>query len=273
MQRHLRDCGRCRGNLSELRSVRTGLLGAGPPAAPAGSSERAVEAAMASLVAGDARATSITTTSRRPSRPRRPSRSVLARQAAAAVIIAGAVGAGIVALARSDQKVRTTTAGPAQSTLPGIGGTTHDGPYGGPVAGTPVLQLRREIRPVSCGRAGGRGQLDGASPSPAKDAVVAATGSGRGCILLGPAFATLSSANVTHVSLHDDASGTVAVSIRASTSAVTSAGALDSAASSGSAIALGGGGVDLGHAVIGKGPTIHVIVSRAVAETLTEDFR
>jgi hypothetical protein len=237
----------------------------------AGAADRAVAAAMSvtSLpgVADEARA---------PAAAHR--RYVLARQAAAAVIIAGGVGAGVVALVRSDHRGGTATAGPAQTTSPADGGknmsptsTVHNGPYGGPVAGGVVLQLRAEIGPDSCAQTGARGRLGGASPPAAEEVTVAGAG-GASCILLGPAFAVVSSSNVTHVSLHNRTAGNVAVTIHAGTTAVTSATRLRRAIATGATIDVVGGGVDLGPAVVVNGPVITVVVSQSIAKILAQDL-
>jgi hypothetical protein len=287
---HLRRCERCRDDLAQLSSARAALAGASHPVAPAGAADRAVAAAMSvtllpGAVAADravAAAMSVTSLPGVADEARAPAaahrRYVLARQAAAAVIIAGGVGAGVVALVRSDHRGGTATAGPAQTTSPADGGknmsptsTVHNGPYGGPVAGGVVLQLRAEIGPDSCAQTGARGRLGGASPPAAEEVTVAGAG-GASCILLGPAFAVVSSSNVTHVSLHNRTAGNVAVTIHAGTTAVTSATRLRRAIATGATIDVVGGGVDLGPAVVVNGPVITVVVSQSIAKILAQDL-
>ena len=287
---HLRRCERCRGDLAQRRSARAALAGASHPVAPAGAADRAVAAAMSvTLLPGAgaadravAAAMSVTSLPGVADEARAPAaahrRYVLARQAAAAVIIAGGVGAGVVALVRSDHRGGTATAGPAQTTSPADGGknmsptsTVHNGPYGGPVAGGVVLQLRAEIGPDSCAQTGARGRLGGASPPAAEEVTVAGAG-GASCILLGPAFAVVSSSNVTHVSLHNRTAGNVAVTIHAGTTAVTSATRLRRAIATGATIDVVGGGVDLGPAVVVNGPVITVVVSQSIAKILAQDL-
>jgi hypothetical protein len=287
---HLRRCDRCRGDLAQLSSARAALAGASHPVAPAGAADRAVAAAMSvTLLPGAgaadravAAAMSVTSLPGVADEARAPAaahrRYVLARQAAAAVIIAGGVGAGVVALVRSDHRGGTATAGPAQTTSPADGGknmsptsTVHNGPYGGPVAGGVVLQLRAEIGPDSCAQTGARGRLGGASPPAAEEVTVAGAG-GASCILLGPAFAVVSSSNVTHVSLHNRTAGNVAVTIHAGTTAVTSATRLRRAIATGATIDVVGGGVDLGPAVVVNGPVITVVVSQSIAKILAQDL-
>jgi hypothetical protein len=287
---HLRRCERCRDDLAQLSSARAALAGASHPVAPAGAADRAVAAAMSvTLLPGAgaadravAAAMSVTLLPGVADEARAPAaahrRYVLARQAAAAVIIAGGVGAGVVALVRSDHRGGTATAGPAQTTSPADGGknmsptsTVHNGPYGGPVAGGVVLQLRAEIGPDSCAQTGARGRLGGASPPAAEEVTVAGAG-GASCILLGPAFAVVSSSNVTHVSLHNRTAGNVAVTIHAGTTAVTSATRLRRAIATGATIDVVGGGVDLGPAVVVNGPVITVVVSQSIAKILAQDL-
>jgi hypothetical protein len=287
---HLRRCERCRDDLAQLSSARAALAGASHPVAPAGAADRAVAAAMSvTLLPGAgaadravAAAMSVTSLPGVADEARAPAaahrRYVLARQAAAAVIIAGGVGAGVVALVRSDHRGGTATAGPAQTTSPADGGknmsptsTVHNGPYGGPVAGGVVLQLRAEIGPDSCAQTGARGRLGGASPPAAEEVTVAGAG-GASCILLGPAFAVVSSSNVTHVSLHNRTAGNVAVTIHAGTTAVTSATRLRRAIATGATIDVVGGGVDLGPAVVVNGPVITVVVSQSIAKILAQDL-
>ncbi len=275
---HVRRCDRCRHELAQLSSARTALAGASHPVAPAGTADRAVAAAMAAALPRVAAEARVAALPRAPAAAHR--RYVLARQAAAALIIAGGIGAGVVALVRSDHGGSTATAGPAQTTSPAIGGknmtppsTVHNGANGGPVAGGVVLQLRAEIGPTSCAHTGARGRLDGASPPAGKDLTVADPGAGEAsCVLLGPAFAVVSSSNVTQVSLHKRAAGIVAVTIHAGTTAVTSATGLNRAIATGATIDVVGGGVDLGPAAVVNGPVITIVVSQSIAKVLAQDL-
>ena len=228
-----------------------------------------------------------------------------AARAAVAVLLLGALGGGLAAVLRSNHTSRPS-AGVAPTTRsritarPATTGPTVNGgpstttlPRGRPIAGAAVgsleLQLRAETGPASCAEKVARhlenvnGVLFFANPPAARSAVIAAvrTGATTACVNVGPAFATLWSGNITHLSVTaaqpapaatTNAGSIVDVVIDVDPSAISSVADMMQAENGHEAIEVIAQGADLGTAVIAKGPVVALPVTRSVAAFLARQL-
>lgn len=287
---HLLTCALCRRETEQLTTARTALASAPQPVAPPGSSDRAVAAALvitspvAAEAAGKLAAIARETPTGRTGGGRR--RRGVALRAAAALLLAGALGTGLVAVLRSDHSAGPLRAGPAETTSPKIAGgtlgpssTVPQGGFGGPVIGAFELQLRTVTGPASCTKAVRHvATVGGVSvavnpPAPERTVLRTAAGGPATCVAVGPAFATIWSGNVAAVSVGDvatPASSTAPAGAQAELVIRLAPGTLGGAAlktaeTPGVSLAAVAAGSDIGGAHVGGGPVVTIQLSRAMA--------
>ena len=281
---HLLTCPLCRLETNRLTAARAAVATAPRPVAPAGSSDRAVAAAL-SITSPRGAEAGVTRSTAGGARWRGAvplhTRGVALR-AAAAVLLAGALAAGLVAVLRSDHAAGPLRAGPAETTSPKITGGTRApsstlpyGGVGGPVVGVFQLQLRRQVGAASCTKVARHvATVGGVNPPAGEGAVMRAAG-GRPstCVALGPAFATIWSGNVATVSVRDvttPASATTPGGTQADVVIRLMAGtlgpaALKTAETPGVTLAAVASGSDLGSGRVSSGQVVTIRLSRPTA--------
>jgi hypothetical protein len=215
--------------------------------------------------------------------------------AAAIVLVLGGVGAGAAVLLSSHHHpvsalhsnttvTSSPSAGHSATTVPVVNGGSA-----GPAAVALSLQLRLKTAPASCTKVSRHlenvhGVLVALNPKDSASVVAALPGSSptATCATLGPAFGTLSSADITHLSIQP-VSGTtpssttasgppVDVVIAVAPSAFANATSLSAAEASGSTTEVLAQGADLGTAVVTNGTSVTLQVSSAVAIFLRENL-
>jgi anti-sigma factor RsiW len=214
---------------------------------------------------------------------------------AALVLVLGGIGAGVAALlSSSPHQASALDHHPTQTSAPSSPHSTTtvpvvNGGNAGPAAVALSLQLRLDTGPASCAKVSRHlenvhGVLVALNPRASSSAVSALPGSGptATCATLGPAFATLSSADITHLSIQPvsgtppssaNASGTpVDVVIDVKPTAFTSSATLGAAERSGSTTEVLAQGADLGTAVVTNGTVVTLAVSSPVAKFLRENL-
>jgi hypothetical protein len=215
--------------------------------------------------------------------------------AAALVLVLGGIGAGVaVLLSSSHHQVTALGHHPTETSSPSSGHSTTtlpvvNGGNAGPAIVALSLQLRLDTGPASCTKVSRHlqnvhGVLVALNPKGSASAVAALPGSGptATCATLGPAFAAVSSADITHLSIQPisgtppsstTASGSpVNVVIDVAPTAFTNATTLGAAERSGSTTDVLAQGADLGTAVVTNGTVVTLVVSSAVAKFLRENL-
>jgi len=230
---------------------------------------------------------------------RRDRHARLAARAAVGVLVAGGLAGGLAAVLSSNHPAHSPSAGPASSTRPTVSAapnrstTTvhHAAPFAGPAVGALTLQLRSELGSASCASKAARhladvnGVLVVLNPPAAAPATLAVPGTSAvtpACVKVGPAFATLWSGNITHLSVRavsggpsstTSAGAPVDVVIDVAVSPISSASSLSGAENRNETIDVVEQGIDVGTAVIGKGQVVILSVSRSIATFLTSRLR
>jgi hypothetical protein len=299
MRDHLAACLRCSRELERLETGRRALSAAGLPIAPAGAMESAVSAALASAAPASPRERPAQSTglaraddealvafellSEKRHASRRYRHHQLVSKAAIAVLILGAVGGGIYGMIRMDrsQSASAERSGfPPQNALGSPKSTASQPP---PLRAF-VLQLRASTGSAPCAKAfrpevesiGGTPVV--VDPPAAKGAVMqapAAVGRVKTCIGVGPAFASLWSADVSRVTI-ERASGpgvpaagpAFDIALALAPTAVTDSPALEQALKGELIVEAIEQGVDLGTATVTKGPVATLTVTHSVATFL-----
>jgi anti-sigma factor RsiW len=296
---HLDECLACSRELERLDTARGFLSSAGRPSAPPGAAESAIAAALASETSSPTEVARIAEISKQRTIRRQRQVQIVAR-AAVTVLVAGAIGGGLYKVIRSSHG-GSSSAGSATPFRAGPvpGGSTTTPSWSNsksmkpPPPGALALQLRADTGQTRCSEVGRLGEVavDGklvvVNPAASKPAVVrlpVAAGQPKMCIGVGPAFATAWSADISQVTIEPalgsstpatttSAARKVDVVVALASNAVTDSVTLDEALHRRLTVEVIAQGVDLGTAVVTRGPVVTLAVGQSVATFLRDQLR